>query len=147
MKIQTCGIDKLMWTGHLTCSSSTKNFWWWISWTSILRKAMFISRDPRQFLVTFHFILFCFVRINLRAYFWSKVLSKVTLCHPEIFNLVLKRQLIVLCFILLGMQLSGSIFVHMEPWTIEIEKDTYQFSHSIFLLPKQQLLLSCSQSY
>lgn len=108
------------------------------------KKQCWLVEIQDNFFWLFTLYCFVFVRINLHTYIWSKALS---LCFPEIFNLVLNRKLIVLCLILLGMQLSGSIFVHMEPWTIEIKKYMCLFTHSIFLLPMQQLLLSCSQNF
>lgn len=101
--------------------------------TSILRKAILASRDPRQFFMTFQFILVFFVRKNLHTCLWRKLLA---LCLPEIFNLVLNRELIVLYLILLGVQPLGSLFIHMETWTIEIKNYknyVYQFPQSIFL--------------
>lgn len=93
---------------------------------------MLISRAPRPFFLTFHLILFSFVRINFHTYLWNKALP---LCLPEIFfNLVLNRKLIVLCLILLGMQLSRSIVVHLEPWTVEIKQNMYMLIDP-FLLP------------
>lgn len=101
--------------------------------TSILRQAILASRDPRQLFMTFQFILVFLVRINLHTYLWRTLL---TLCLPEIFNLVLNRKLIVLYLNLVGVQPLGSLFVHMATWTIEIKNYknyVYQFTHSIFL--------------